>query len=122
MDPNFNISQREIEDGKVLAGVAYLGIIGFLIAYLVGKDNRFVLYHAQQALVVAIGFILSPIPVIGWLLAIFMFVMMIIGLINGFSGKVQPLPLIGSIGFKISLLKADQGPGGGGSHPPGPGV
>lgn len=120
MEPNYNISQHDIEEGKVLAGVAYLGIIGFIIAFLVGKDNRYVLYHAQQALVVAIGFVLSPIPIIGWILGVFMFVMMIIGLINGFSGKVQPLPLIGSIGFKIGLLKNDSGRGG--ATPPGPSV
>ncbi len=105
MDNEFSFTQQEIEDGKVLAGIAYLGIIGFLIAYLAGKENRFTLYHAQQGLVLAIGFLLTPIPIIGWLWGLFCLVLLVMGLINGFSGKVQPLPLLGGIGFSIKLLK-----------------
>jgi uncharacterized membrane protein len=105
MENEFTFTPQEIEDGKVMAGIAYLGIIGFLIAFLVGKDNRFTLYHAQQGLIIGIGFILSPIPIIGWLLALCCFVLMIMGLINGFSGKVALLPVVGDFGVKIGLLK-----------------
>jgi len=104
----FTFTQKEIDDGKVMAGISYFGFIGFLIGYLVGKDNRFTLYHAQQGLVLAIAMLLSVIPFIGWLWGIFCLVLFIMGILNGFGGKVAPLPVLGSIGFKFGLLKPDQ--------------
>jgi uncharacterized membrane protein len=104
----FTFTQKEIDDGKVMAGIAYFGFIGFLIAYLVGKENRFTLYHAQQGLVLAIALLLSPIPIIGWLWGIGCLVLFIMGLLNGFGGKVAPLPLLGPLAFKFGLLKPDQ--------------
>ena len=103
----YNISQQEIDDGKGLGGLAYITWIGALIAYLAGKENRYVLYHVQQAIVLIIASILIAIPFIGWLWGIFVLVCFIIGIINGFGGKVQPLPLIGNIGLKFNLVKPD---------------
>ena len=102
---DFTFTEEEINDGKALAGIAYFGLIGFLIAFLAGGDKRFVLYHAQQGLILAIAFLLSPIPVLGWLIAIIALVLWIIGMINGFTGQVKPLPIVGGLGFKFHLLK-----------------
>ncbi len=107
MEQAFTFTQKEIDDGKVLAGISYFGLLGFLVGYLAGKENRFTLYHAQQGLVLAIAFFLGVIPIVGWIWSLFCLVLFVMGLINGFSGKVQPLPLLGSLGFKIGLLKAD---------------
>lgn len=112
----FNITQQEIEDGKGLAGVAYLTWIGLLIAFLVGKENRFTMYHVQQALGLMIlmfaAGILAAIPILGWIVFIvvwiFGIVCFIIGLINGFGGKVKPLPLIGEIAYKFNIVKLTQ--------------
>jgi uncharacterized membrane protein len=105
----FTFTQKEIDEGKVLAGVSYLGWIGFLIGYLVGKENRYTLYHAQQALALCILSVFIAIPFLGWfLISLAVIVLLIIGLINGFGGKVAPLPIIGQFGFKFGLLKADQ--------------
>ncbi|MFP4458703.1 MAG: DUF4870 domain-containing protein [Candidatus Zixiibacteriota bacterium] len=116
---NHNISQQEIEDGKVMGGIAYLGLIGFIIAFVTSQDNRYVLYHCQQSLALMIAsFIISAfsvvgaIPIIGWLIGIGLtlaglgaFVLFIIGMINGFSGKIEPLPVIGEYAFKLNLMK-----------------
>jgi uncharacterized membrane protein len=111
MEPKFSFTPKEIEDGKVMAGIAYFGIIGFLIAFLVGKDNRFTLYHAQQALIVAILSFFTWIPFLGWIIvSLAVLILFIIGIINGFSGKVAPLPVVGNIGFKFNLLKPDSNP------------
>lgn len=103
MVPNFTFTQQEIDEGKTMAGVAYITWIGLLIAYLTGKDNRFTLYHCQQSIV---NCILTFIPFIGWAV---MLVFTIIGALNGFGGKAVPLPVIGQFGFKLNLLKPDQG-------------
>ncbi len=49
MEQDFDFTPEEIEQGKVMAGISYFGVIGFLIAFIIGKENRFTLYLAQQA-------------------------------------------------------------------------
>lgn len=107
MSQNYTFTQQEIEEGKSMAGVAYLTWIGLLIAYLTGKENRFTLYHCQQSLALFIGYLLVIIPFIGWIWGIVCLVLLIIGALNGFGGKAVPLPIIGSFGFKLNLLKPD---------------
>ncbi len=112
MDP-YNITPQEIEEGKGMAGVAYLTWVGLLIAFLVGKENRFTMYHVQQALALMIlmfaASILGVIPILGWLVIavvwIFGIVCLIMGLINGFGGVVKPLPIIGEMAYKFNIVK-----------------
>ncbi len=110
---DYNITPQEIEEGKGMAGLAYLTWVGLLIAFLVGKDNRYTMYHVQQSLALMIGWfalsIIAVIPILGWIVAIVgniaALVFLIMGIINGFGGKVQPLPMIGQFGFKFNLVK-----------------
>ena len=87
--------------------IAYIGILGWLIAFLAGdKENS--KFHLNQALVLDIaalicGF-LSGIPVVGFVIAlvsIVIFVFCIMGLIGAVKGEEKPLPFIGN----IQLLK-----------------
>ncbi len=103
----YTFTPEEIEEGKVLAGISYFGLLGFLIAFIRGKDKPYVLYHAQQALVVLAGFTLAAIPFIGVIISLLSVILMVIGMINGFSGRVKPLPIVGKFGAKIGLLKYD---------------
>lgn len=123
MSKNFNISSSDIENGKAMAGVAYLfEPIGFLIALLTSKENKYVMYHAQQAAIIMIFWVVgnifwvaTVIPIIGWLIDILiiiadivLLVFWIMGIINGFTGKVQPVPLIGELAYKLNLCKQDE--------------
>jgi len=101
------IDQADIDKNKTMAGLAYLI---FFLPLLACPDSQYGRYHANQGLVLLIvsfagSFILSIIPIIGWLLLpVFAFVVLvfaIIGLVNGFGGKVKPLPLIG----RFTILK-----------------
>jgi uncharacterized membrane protein len=49
IDPSSNIPEP-IEDDKVIAAIAYLGIL-FLIPLLLKKNSKFAIYHARQGLV-----------------------------------------------------------------------
>lgn len=98
---------EDIEKNKVIAGLAYLI---FFLPLLACPDSKYGRFHANQALILAItsiagSIILSIIPVIGWILipffAIFVMILAILGLINGFGGKAKQLPLIG----KYTILK-----------------
>ena len=120
MTNEFNITQAEIEEGKTMGGIAYLfNPIGFLVAYFTNKENKYVVYHAQQSLLlllcsVVVGFIWGfvLIPYVGIIVGIFagmltlaMGVLCIMGIINGFTGEIKPIPLIGQYAFKLGLLK-----------------
>jgi uncharacterized membrane protein len=109
MANEFNITQAEIDEGKTMGGIAYFGIIGFLIAFLTSKENKYVMYHAQQSLILVICMLVAPIPVIGWIVALGAFVLFIIGLLNGFKGEIKPLPVVGNIAFKFGILKPVEG-------------
>ncbi|MEA3266772.1 MAG: hypothetical protein U9P42_07505 [Candidatus Fermentibacteria bacterium] len=115
MANEFNITPAEIEDGKTMGGIAYFGILGFLIAFLTKKDNKYVMYHAQQSLILVIFMLVAPIPVVGQIIALGAFVLFIIGLLNGFKGEIKPLPLVGNLAFKFGILKPE-----GGDNPPAP--
>ena len=108
---SFNIQSEDIESGKAMAGISYFGIIGFVIALITSRNNKFVMYHAQQSLIPTILFVIRYFPgtplffdSIFTLVAVVFF---IIGLVNGFGGKVQPLPLLGDLAYNFGLCKPE---------------
>ena len=99
----------ENNNSKLASILAYLTIIGWVIAYLIrDKEDAGARQHLNQALVVAIAQIvagiLQVIPIIGivgiviqiaaWILALW-------GLIRAIMGNNEPMPIIGG----ISLVK-----------------
>lgn len=119
------ITEKEISDGKVMSIIAYLGILCF-IPLFTSKDNKYVMYHTEQGIALFISWVivsivfsfLDPIlyklipmgymcggSLIYSLLRLFLFVLMILGIINGAGGKVKELPVIGSYGEKFNLVK-----------------
>lgn len=83
-----------------LAFVAYFTWIGFLIAFLLYKDeqhNEFVDFHLNQALILNIAAIISGIPIVGWIIGLGTFVLWIMAIINVIQKKMDPLPIIGNI-------------------------
>ncbi len=107
LETNLNFTPEDIESNKVMAGLAY---ILFFLPLLVCPDSPFGRYHANQGLLLLLlglggSIVLSIIPIIGWILlpffAIAVFIIAVIGLINGFTGKAKPLPIIG----KYQIIK-----------------
>lgn len=97
----------DIEKNKIMAGLAYLI---FFLPLIVCPDSKYGRFHANQALLLFIAaiagnIILGIIPIIGWILmpiyALGIFILAIMGLINGLGGKAKRLPLIG----KFTILK-----------------
>jgi uncharacterized membrane protein len=97
---------EDAEKGKVMAILGYLCC--FLIPLLAAKDNRFCMFHAEQALVLfllwVIGGVLSLV-LVGYIIELFALVLMIIGIINAAQGKSVPLPVVGQFGEKFNLMK-----------------
>ena len=114
MAGTFNISSADIEQGKAMAGISYFGLLGFLIAMVTSRENKYVMYHAQQSLLLSIIFMVRFIPftpgVLDAAVGLMAFVFFIIGLINGFGGKVQPLPLLGELAYNFGICSQDDQP------------
>lgn len=104
---NKNISTNEdiISEGKNIAIIAYITLIGLIIAFVMNneKKNAFAQYHIRQALGLGLtGFsfgIISWIPFIGWIISILgsimIIILWIIGLMNAINEKEQPIPIMG---------------------------
>lgn len=93
---------------KVTGIVAYIGWIGWLIAFLAG-DKEGAKFHLNQALVLNLASlaisVLAIIPFIGLIISLVggigTFVFWILGIVAAIKEEEKPLPLIGG----IKLLK-----------------
>src|ERR1700744_1810980 len=113
----------DVEKNKVMAILAYLWIL-VLVPIFAAKDSPFARYHANQGLILLIAFIALYIvfgilgmivafipviqacacaffPLIG-LLSLAHLVLIILGMVNAANGKMQPIPVIGTL---FTILK-----------------
>jgi uncharacterized membrane protein len=108
------LAKKDAGESKLFAFLAYLlGIIGFVLVFLVRRNDKFAMYHAKQSLVLCISWIIvyfvgMAIPFIGWFIImplgnLLLFILWIFGIVNALSGKEKPLPIIGQFGDKIKL-------------------
>lgn len=94
------LKEEDKMDAKTTGIVAYLTWIGLIIAVCAG-DKEGAKFHVNQALVILLFSLLSIIPCIGWIWAVFMLVCWIMGLIAAINQEEKEVPLIG----KIRILK-----------------
>ncbi len=94
--------QQPSANGQLIAIVSYLSLIGWIIAFVLYQNDKseLAVYHLRQSLGIniigIIGWVIFWIPIIGWLAAIFLFVLWIMGLISAAQGETKPVPLIGN--------------------------
>lgn len=91
--------------------VAYIGVIGLIIAFAAGtrEESKF---HMNQSLAIVIcTFVVGVlsgiggfVPVVGWVISLVagicslvLFVFMILGILSAAKGEEKPLPVIGGI-------------------------
>ncbi|MDD3726372.1 MAG: hypothetical protein PHI44_04185 [Candidatus Ratteibacteria bacterium] len=108
------MDQKVIDEGKGLAWLSYLGVL-LVVPLLVNKDNEYSKFHVKQGIVLLIcsigwqivSMIFNMIPVIGTIIyavgILFLFILMVIGIINALSGKTEPLPVMGKYAEKINI-------------------
>jgi uncharacterized membrane protein/uncharacterized protein YjbJ (UPF0337 family) len=97
---DFTDSAKEVlSDGKNVAIIAHLTLIGWIIALIMNsgdKKTEYGSFYIRQMLGLALlGIVLSFIPVIGWLLWLGCAVLWIMSLVGAFSGKEKLTPGIG---------------------------
>ncbi|MEI6144504.1 MAG: hypothetical protein WCG99_01865 [Candidatus Berkelbacteria bacterium] len=91
---------------KLIAFMSYLGVLLFFPLNFFKKDE-FAHYHAKQGVVmfilaIAVAFTFW-IPVAGWVFLLAYLVIWVTGIINVFTGKSEPVPVVGRIAERISL-------------------
>ena len=111
------------DNGKTIAIVSYLTLVGWVIAYIMygGNKQQLSAYHIRQSLGIMITgvlfyvlqFMLLFVPFIGWLISLIMiplglllFLAWIMVLIAAINGEEKPVPFIGNkIQEMLSSLK-----------------
>lgn len=105
MDANttsVEFTAKDIEQNKIIAAIGYFGLL-CLIPLLAKKDSPYAQANAKQGVVMAIGWFFSWIPILGWLLALVLFVVMVIAMIKTLSGNMWEIPVIYNLSKKINL-------------------
>ncbi|NNE31329.1 MAG: hypothetical protein HKN40_03065 [Winogradskyella sp.] len=104
------MNNRTVEKGKTMAIVAYLTLIGTLIAFFTNQDkrNHFVSFHIRQALglwllFMAMGYVVGifnnwNITYSWW---IFFSVLFIYAIFGAIGGKANKIPLLGDLFQKV---------------------
>ncbi len=93
------------EEAKKIAIIAYITIIGLIVAYVMNNDKKlpFASYHIRQSLglgvtALALG-VIGLIPILGWFINVIGFFVLIyiwvVGLMNAINEKEIPVPILG---------------------------
>ena len=105
-------TSKKEDDSKLFAFLGiFLTVIGFLIVFVVRRNDKYAMHYGKQGLVLFIAsivvIIFAAIPVIGWALGwvvwVLWFVLWIIGLVYSLSGKIKEVPVIGVFANKFDL-------------------
>jgi len=85
------------KDGKNVAIIAHLTLIGWVIALIMNNGNKTELgsFYIRQVLGIIILALLSWIPLLGWIIGFVCFIMWIISLISAINGEKKPVFLLG---------------------------
>lgn len=98
------MEQTTTDNGKNIAIIAYITLIGWIIALVMHNNNKTALgaYHIRQMLgIMLLGLVLSllvnllDIYILGLIVQIGLLVLWILGLISAIQGEKKPVPLLG---------------------------
>ncbi|WP_458626860.1 hypothetical protein [Winogradskyella sp. PC D3.3] len=98
------MNQNTINEGKTLGLIAYLTLLGTLVAFFVNQDKRnpFTAFHIRQGLGLGISYILMAYIIsslnsmmISMSFWIFFSVLYLYGIYGAITGKQNKIPLLG---------------------------
>ena len=115
MQDNGRLNEKDIRDNKVMAAMAYLGIL-VAVPYFMAKESRFARYHAKQGITLFVAEVaysilyqifVTAILMVSWrfyyivrifgYLALEFPILAIVGIIDAINGQEKELPVIGKI-------------------------
>lgn len=92
------------DDGKTVAIIAYITLIGWIIALIMNNGNKTALgsYHIRQSLgIICVGVVLAiivgviGISILSWIVQLAILVFWILGLVSAVQGEMKPVPVLG---------------------------
>ena len=102
-------------DENIAGLLCYLfSIIGGIVFLIIEKENKFIRFHAMQAIftfivVVGLSLVLNIIPLIGFIVSLLMtpliFILSIFLMYQAYQGKMYKLPYIGDLAEQHSAPK-----------------
>ena len=104
------MKEKDIQEGKFFAVISYLSFL-CIISLVLKKGNNFALYHAKQGLVLFVfevaSFLLSIIPIFGWLISRFGIaifgILSLWGILQALMGNYNRFPIVSDIADKIII-------------------
>ena len=110
-------SKKPKKDDNILFAflATFLSIVGFVIALVAKRDDKYVMYYAKQSLVIFIiaailgilSNLLSWIPIIGWIIkaaiGIIVFIIWVMSWLYALSGNEKEIPIVSEWAEKINL-------------------
>ncbi len=97
-------------DQNVEGLLCYLvGFITGILFFVLEKDNSFVRFHAMQSIITfggifVLSLVLGLIPIVGWILALFLpfvaIILWILLMVKAYQGERYKLPVIGDMAEK----------------------
>lgn len=82
--------------------LSYLGVL-CLIPLLLKRRNRFAQFHAKQGLFIFVMSWFIKIPIIGWVIGLYLGIVWIIVMVQVFRKKYWEIPLIGALAKKFKI-------------------
>ncbi|MDX1943412.1 MAG: hypothetical protein SFU99_22795 [Saprospiraceae bacterium] len=83
-------------DPKTIGIVAYLTLIGWIVALVLNNPkSEFASFHIRQMLGLILLSVVSWIPFIGIIVAIFALVLWVLGFISAVQGQMKTVPVLG---------------------------
>lgn len=103
-------NDQDINENKAIAVLSYIGIL-CLVPLIAKKDSRFAQFHAKQGLVLfiieVIVYLISVIPIIGWIIGIIctlaFIIISVIGIIKVLNGEYWQMPLVADLAKKFNF-------------------
>jgi len=101
---------KQVVEGKVWALLSYIGIL-CLLPLLLKKENKFVLFHSKQGLVLfiaeAAALLINIIPVLGQVVFAIVYLVAgiysLVGIIKVLMGEYWKAPYVSDIAEKINI-------------------
>lgn len=96
-------AKEVLSDGKNMAIIAHIHLIGWVIAFFMNKDkkNDYASFYLRQTLGIfllsLVMFILLRIPFVGWIASLVILALWVMSLIGSLSGEKKPVPVLGEM-------------------------
>lgn len=86
-------TKKITQEEKIWGALSYVWILS-IVALAARKNNEYVRFHANQGFLLFILSLFFWFPVLGWLLAVVVTIMAIVGILKSLQGEEWPLPVL----------------------------